>query len=210
MGSHNAKNQNRACCAIMLLSEDIVFALGNSMMRRPMIGAMVIVASIHLMAIDVPEVLATDPSANCDKREKLVAQLSDRPHFEREALVLLDGVPGQGHRIELFLNSGEGGRHSYTMLRTLRGAHQTCIVSAGAIGSSSTDKRARSHLILKDENDNEVFDIITCEGRYVITREFVDEDVCALMEQLFHETKFVVSYGRVLKDNRASIPWPSN
>jgi len=108
----------------MLLVEDFQFALERSINKLSIIRTIILVVPSLFMVVFAPDVSATDPSAVCDKREKLIAKLSDRPHFEREALVLLDGVPGQGHRIELFMNSGEGGRHSYTMLRTLQETHR--------------------------------------------------------------------------------------
>lgn len=163
-----------------------------------------------LVAVSAPEAWATHSQANCDQRDKLLSLLSGRPHYEQQALVMMDELPGQGHRLELFMNSGEGGRHSYTLLRIRRGGNQACIVSAGVIASKSQDKRGRSHLNLNDENDPDVFDIVTCHRHYIITRAFVDKDVCDLKERLYGTSSFIVSYGRIHEDHRTLIPWPSN
>lgn len=163
-----------------------------------------------LVAVSTPEAWATNPRANCDQQDKLIALLSGRPHYERSALVVIDELPGQGHRLELFMNSGEGGHHSYTQLRIHRGGDLACIVSAGVVVRKLQDKQGRSHLILNDENDPDVFDIVTRHGYYVMTRAFVDEDVRAPMELLYGTSSFIVSYGRIVEDHRASIPWPSN
>jgi len=85
---------------------------------------------------------ATHPENHCDIHDRLVALLAGHPHYERPALVLCDELPAQGHLLELFMNSGERNRHSYTLICTRKDEDVTCIVSAGLIKSKYIDSKA--------------------------------------------------------------------
>lgn len=157
---------------------------------------------------------ATDPEDLCNSHDTLVGQLTGKPHYERQALVLKDEIPSQRHDLELFMNAGEGGRHSYSLIRTRRNAEETCIVSAGLVGDRSKDRQGHPQMLLRDENDPDVFRFTTCNGYYVMTRTGPnvtvgpDVDVCAEVKALSHTPRLVVSYGRIVTDNRDHIPWP--
>lgn len=153
---------------------------------------------------------ATNPYEVCDGYEALARKLTGKPHYESQALVLQDEMPGQGHRLELFMNSGEGGRHSYTLLRIRREQTKVCIVTAGLVAGKSRDANGYDHLMLEDEMDPVVFDAVTCKGRYVITREPAEQDVCLLAITALADKHVVVSFGQILEDRRAEIPWPGN
>lgn len=157
---------------------------------------------------------ATDPEEICIEHDALISQLTGKPHFERQALLLMDEIPSQRHRIELFMNSGEGGRHSYSLVRTRRGGSEACIVSAGLVEGRDTDTFGHPHLTLKDENDPETFDFVGCDGRYVMFRTTAltevgeSVDVCENVKALALTPRLVVSYGQIAEDHRAEIPWP--
>lgn len=161
--------------------------------------------SISLFAISGSTGLATDPERHCAPRDRLVPLLTGKPHNEKQALVLKDQMPSQGHLFELFLNRGEGGRHSFTLIRTRRGAKITCIVSAGLVDRPYTDERDRAHLVLKDEGHPEALDIITCEGLYVITKKFEEKKICKYLMELYGADSVVVSYGRIVIDRREYV-----
>jgi hypothetical protein len=168
-----------------------------------------ICVSLCLLAVGV-DAYATDVEKHCDQRSRLVELLIKPPHYEQQALVLQDKMPGQGHRLELFMNSGENGRHSYTMIRTRRNSNRTCIVSAGLVKERHIDRGGREHLKLADENDPDSYEVITCHSYYVITRTFLEEDICDKMIELYGVSSPVASYGDVLEDKRKMIPWPEN
>jgi hypothetical protein len=204
------KLQTQETLLVIFFTKGIRLVLRRSTIKNLTIMGVVIVASALLMAIAMPSAWAIHPSEHCDLRDKLVGLFTGKPHYERQAMVMIDELPGEGHHLELFMNSGEGRRHSYTLIRIRRGGNIACIISAGLVGSRSQDQRGRSHLNLNDENDPEVIEIVTCHKHYVMTRTIVEEDVCTLMVGLSSATRFIVSYGRILEDYRASIPWPSN
>lgn len=155
---------------------------------------------------------ATDPEELCEQHDKLVAHLTGKPHFERQALLLADELPSQRHRLELFMNAGEGGRHTYSLLRTRRGGNETCLVTAGLVAGRSRDSYGHPHISLRDENDPEMFEFVGCDGKYVILRSDVEIgpeiDVCASMQTLAKTPRVVVSFGTIANDNRSGIPWP--
>lgn len=155
---------------------------------------------------------ATDPEELCTDHDKLVEQLTGKPHFERQALLLADELPSQRHRLELFMNAGEGGRHTYSLLRTRRGGDESCIVTAGLVAGRTKDKHGHPHMTLNDENDPEKFEFVGCDGRYVILRTEVEIgpeiDVCKNMKTLARTPRVVVSFGKIASDNRSGIPWP--
>lgn len=157
---------------------------------------------------------ATDPEEFCNEHDTLVSQLTGKPHYERQALLLADELPSQRHRLELFMNAGEGGRHTYSLLRTRRGGSRACIVSAGLVTKHTRDRHGHNHLTLADENDPYSFEFVSCDEQYVIYRKSAvtqiepSVDVCANVEALTLSPRLVVSHGRITKDNRAEIPWP--
>lgn len=155
---------------------------------------------------------ATDPEELCNDHDTLVSQLTGKPHFERQALLLKDELPSQRHRLELFMNAGEGGRHTYSLLRTRRGHTEACIVTAGLIAGRTQDKFGHPHMMLNDENDPETFEFVGCDGRYVILRSGIDVgpeiDICKNMETLARTPRVVVSFGQIAQDHRSEIPWP--
>jgi len=159
-------------------------------------------------------VQATDPEEFCNEHDALVSQLTGKPHYERQALLLADELPSQRHRLELFMNAGEGGRHSYSLLRTRRGGSKACIVSAGLVEKRDRDRYGHNHLTLNDENDPDSFEFVACDGQYVIYRKTADTkigpsvDVCTNVKDLTLSPRLVVSYGTIAEDNRADIPWP--
>jgi hypothetical protein len=172
--------------------------------------------TVLLCLLNTRLALATDPEELCNAHDTLVEQLSGKPHYERQALILKDEIPSQRHDLELFMNAGEGGRHSYSLIRTRRNAERTCIVSAGLIGDPSKDRQGHPQMLLRDENDPEIFRFTTCNGLYVLTRTGPnvkvgpDVDVCANVKALSHTPRLVVSYGRIVTDNRDQIPWPEH
>lgn len=157
---------------------------------------------------------ATDPEEFCNEHDALVSQLMGKPHYERQALLLADELPSQRHRLELFMNAGEGGRHTYSLLRTRRGGSKACIVSAGLVEKHDRDRYGHNHLTLNDENDPDSFEFVVCDGQYVIYRKTADTkiapsvDVCANVKALTLSPRLVVSYGTIAEDHRADIPWP--
>jgi len=157
---------------------------------------------------------ATDPEELCEDHDKLVAQLTGKPHFERQALLLADELPSQRHRLELFMNAGEGGRHTYSLLRTRRGGNEACLVTAGLIAGRSKDTHGHPHMTLSDENDPEMFEFVGCGGKYVILRSDVEVgpeiDVCESMKTLALTPRVVVSFGTIASDKRPNIPWPKH
>ena len=169
-----------------------------------------LVATLLGVLIAGPEASATDPEAICEPPDVLASMLTGKPHFERQALVLQDEMPGQGHRLELFMNSGEGGRHSYTLLRVRRGEKVACILTAGIVAGRKTDAEGYSHITLNDENDADTFELVDCPSHYVITRSVSKENVCEDTGKRAALGRFIASYGQILKDNRTAIPWPAN
>lgn len=165
-----------------------------------------------LLLISTSPAHATDPEELCNEHDILVSQLTGKPHYERRALLLADELPSQRHRLELFMNAGEGGRHTYSLLRTRRGGNETCIVTAGLIAGRTMDKHGHPHITLNDENDPEMFEFIGCDGRYVILRSGIDVsteiDICKNVETLAQTPRVVVSFGRIALDRRSEIPWP--
>jgi hypothetical protein len=150
------------------------------------------------------ETRATDPIIHCAPRDEFVPLLTGPPHREQQTLVLQDQMPEQGHRFELFMNMVKGEHHSYTLLRTRTGGNRACIVTAGLVGRSKTDERGRDWIELFDENHPDTFNVITCEGLYVITRKFEEEELCNYLRRFYGSDTMTVSYGRIVKDLRAS------
>jgi len=157
-----------------------------------------------------PRALATNPEAICQNRDVLASTLVGKPHFEKQALVLKDEMPLQGHQLELFMNSGEGGRHTYTLLRVRRGEKIACILTAGLVAGKSTDTHGQAHLMLEDENDPDTFEVVICSAHYVITRAVIADNVCEDTGKRAAAGRLIASYGRITADNRATIPWPAN
>lgn len=147
---------------------------------------------------------ATDPNRHCNFHDLLLEDLRGPPHFERRVLILRDKMPDQGHRFALFMNKGERGRHSYTLLRTRRGKKTTCIVSAGLIGETSVDEDGHKNVELIDENDPETFTLTTRDNSYEIIRSFEEEWISDIMLEWFGTRTPVVSYGRIMEDHRES------
>jgi len=160
--------------------------------------------------LTAPQAAATDPEAICDNRDVLVSMLVGKPHFERQALVLKDEMPLQGHRLELFMNSGEGGRHSYSLIRVRGGEEIACILTAGLVAGKTKDAQGQAHITLNDENDADIFEIVICPSHYVITRAASTDNVCENTEKRAEAGRLIASYGRIITDNRAAIPWPAN
>ncbi|GAB4226333.1 MAG: hypothetical protein Kow0032_03770 [Methyloligellaceae bacterium] len=151
---------------------------------------------------------ATDPKAICDEREKIVALLDGKPHFERQVFVLQDEYPGQGHRLELFANDGEGGRYSYSLLRIRKGGNIACILTAGLVSGRQRDAHGNLHVTLNDEIDPDTFQVVVCGAGYVITKGIVKANVCESPQRLEYPDGFVASFGRILQDHREDVSWP--
>lgn len=181
-------------------------------MKMPFKSPVYVLLATLLLFAGSQSARATDPEEWCNEHDTLVAQLTGKPHYERRALLLADELPSQHHRLELFMNAGEGGRHTYSLLRTRRGGNETCIVTAGLIEGRTMDKHGHPHITLNDENDPEMFEFVGCDGRYVILRSGVDVgseiDVCKSMETLAQTPRVVVSFGKIAQDRRSEIPWP--
>ena len=150
---------------------------------------------------------ATDPRQTCGPHDGLAATLTGKPHFERQVLKLQDAMPGQGHLFELFMSRGPDSRHSYTLLRTRKDTGRTCIVSAGLAEGRRDDDRFRAHIRLRDENDPDIYTIVTCKKLYMITRSVSDESLCDKVHAVYGTRDKVASYGRIMEDHRDDIPW---
>lgn len=174
---------------------------GLSMTRLATLAILMAALAI-LPILRASPALATHPEHHCASYDRLVASLTGKPHYERRGLVLKDEMSGQGGQFELFANSGEGGRNSYTLIRTRPGSRLTCIVTAGLVGASYIDNFGRTHLLLRDENDPDTFDVITYEHLYVITRTFEDPDIAAYLLDRYEIEALIVSYGKILDDRR--------
>ncbi|RIA56232.1 hypothetical protein BXY53_1334 [Dichotomicrobium thermohalophilum] len=102
----------------------------------------------------------------------------------------------------------ESGTATPFLLCIRRGQTRACIGSAGTVAFKSRDEEGRDHLVLIEENAPETLDLIICHARYVITQEFLDGNICRLLRKYYGATQFVVSYGTILEDHHARIPWP--
>ncbi len=146
---------------------------------------------------------ATHPRKHCDVRDRLVGLFTAHPHHERLALVLRDEKSGQGHRLELFMNNGEGGRHSYTLIRIRQNEDKACIVSAGLVGADYGDRSGCEYLELFDENDPDIYDLVTCYSYFMVVRTFPEQELRDRLLELFGYTALIASFGPIAEDNRA-------
>lgn len=153
---------------------------------------------------------ASHPGKHCDSHDRLVALLVGYPHYERQALVLRDELPSQGHLLELFMNSGEHSRHSYTLIRTREHDGKACIVSAGLVHDKKIDNRDCENLSLADENHPDIYNVMICQSVCNITRTFIEGDVSEKMFELYGSKSLVAAYGQILENNLMSISWPKD
>ena len=108
--------------------------------RGGMMNTLKTLASAAVSIIAVSNVVsATSPYTFCGPHDKMVGNLTGKPHYEKKISVAID--ENNGALLELFVS--RSGRKSYTILWSLPGnpsGSETCILSAGDSFSPVGDK----------------------------------------------------------------------
>lgn len=95
--------------------------------------------------------------------------------------------------------------HSYTLLRTSKTTHLTCIVSAGKATVQHGGDSGRTLIRMEDENHGDVYALVTCGSDYVMMRSEAEMTLCDGIGTA--PAGPLASKGQITEDHRAGIPW---